>query len=100
LVVRSATAPALVVTAHAAGPKSVRRIQDQDMNTKSETKLLHACGLVADVLVERIDTECGWSPYLSVEDAQKIASVKEASRLGDLKSAARPGRIFRLTPAK
>jgi len=71
----------------------VRRVQDQDMKTKTETRLAHACDLGTNVHVERIDTD------LSVEDAQKLNSVKEASRRGDLKTAARPQRVFRLTPA-
>jgi hypothetical protein len=34
------------------------------------------------------------SPYLSIEDAQKLDEVREALRRGDLKTAAKLGRIF------
>ena len=68
------------------------------MKTKPKTKLVHEGDFVAEVPVELIQTEDGWSPYLSVEDAKKLDEVRAALRRGDLKSAARLGRIFRLTP--
>ena len=68
------------------------------MKTKAKTKLIHEGDFVADVPVELIETEDGWSPYLSVEDAKKLDKVREALRRGDLKSAAQFGRVFRLTP--
>jgi len=68
------------------------------MKTKAKTKLVHEGDFVAEVPVELIETEDGWSPYLSVEDAKKLDEVREALRRGDLKSAARLGRVFRLTP--
>ena len=68
------------------------------MKTKAKTKLVHEGDFVAEVPVELIETEDGWSPYLSVEDAKKLDDVREALRRGDLKSAAKLGRIFRLTP--
>jgi hypothetical protein len=68
------------------------------MKTKAKTKLLHEGDFVAEVPVELIETEDGWSPYLSVEDAKKLDEVRQALRRGDLKSAAKLGRVFRLTP--
>lgn len=68
------------------------------MKTKLKTKLVHEGDFVAEVPVELIETEDGWSPYLSVEDAKKLDEVKEALRRGDLKAAAKLGRVFRLTP--
>ena len=68
------------------------------MKTKAKTKLVHEGDFVAEVPVELIETEDGWSPYLSVEDAKKLDEVREALRRGDLKSAAKLGRVFRLIP--
>jgi len=70
------------------------------MKTKAKTKLVHEGDFVAEVPVELIETDDGWSPYLSVDDAKKLDEVREALRRGDLKSAAKLGRIFRLTPVK
>ena len=76
----------------------VRGFQDKTMKTRTRTKLVHEGDFVAEVPVELIETEDGWSPYLSVDDAKKLDDVREALRRGDLKSAAKLGRVFRLTP--
>ena len=68
------------------------------MKRKVKTKLLHEGDFVAEVPVDLIETEDDWSPYLSVEDAQKLDDVREALRRGDIESAAKLARIFRLTP--
>jgi hypothetical protein len=68
------------------------------MKTKTQKKLVQEGDLVAEVPVELIETEDGWSPYLSVADAEKLDQVREALRREDLRAAAKLGRIFRLTP--
>ena len=65
---------------------------------KSHTKLVHEGNYVAEVDIELIDSEEGWSPYLSVEDAKKLDEVKLALRKADLKAASRMSRVFTLTP--
>ena len=68
------------------------------MNTRHHTKLLHEGDYAAEVEVELIDTDEGWAPYLSLEDALKLDSVRQALRAGDLGTAQSLGRIFRLVP--
>ena len=68
------------------------------MRKKRHTKLVHEGQYVAEVEVELIETDEGWSPYLSVEDAYKLDDVRAALRRGDLKSAACLSRVFSLTP--
>ncbi len=68
------------------------------MTRRRYTKLVHEGQYAAQVEVELLDTGEGWSPYLSLEDAEKLDTVREALRHGDLKSAARLARVFRLTP--
>jgi len=68
------------------------------MKKRRQTKLIHEGRYVAEVDIELIDTDEGWSPYLSVEDAQKLDNVREALRREDLKSASRIARIYTLTP--
>ena len=53
---------------------------------------------VAEVDVELIDTGESWSPYLSLEDAQKLDDVREALRRQDIKAAKRLAQVFALTP--
>ena len=68
------------------------------MTTRHHTKLVHEGDYVAEVDVELIDSDTGWSPYLSLDDAYRIDDVREALRRGDLKAATGLARIFALTP--
>lgn len=68
------------------------------MTKRRHTKLVHEGNYVAEVEVEILDTGDGWSPYLSLEDAQKIDEVREALREGALQRATKIARVFSLTP--
>ncbi len=62
------------------------------MRKRHHKKLVHEENYVAEVDIELIDTDEGWSPYLSFED------VRESLRRGDLAAASRLARVFTLTP--
>jgi len=68
------------------------------MMKRVHTKLVHEGKYVAEVDVELVETDDAWSPYLSVEDAQKIDDVREALRQGDIGKASLLARVFTLTP--
>lgn len=68
------------------------------MSTRHFTKLVHEGEFVAEVEVELLYTDEGWSPYLSVEDAYRLDDTREALRRGDLVAASRFGRVYTLTP--
>jgi hypothetical protein len=68
------------------------------MRKRRHTKLVHEGQYVAEVEVELMETDEGWSPYLSLDDAYKLDDVRNALRRGDLKSATRLARVFSLTP--
>ena len=68
------------------------------MRKRHHTKLVHEGKYVAEVDIELIDTDEGWSPYLSLDDARKLDDVRHALRKGDVKSASHLARIFTLTP--
>ena len=59
---------------------------------------MHEGDYVAQVDVELIETDEGWSPYLSLEDAYKLDDVRDALRKGDVQEAMRVARVFKLTP--
>jgi hypothetical protein len=59
---------------------------------------VHEGQYAAEVEVELIESETGWSPYLSLEDAQKLDVVREALQRGNLKKASQLARVFQLTP--
>jgi len=68
------------------------------MNAKHYAKLVHEGEYVAEVDVELMYTDEGWSPYLSLDDAYKLDDVRDALRRGDVKSASRLARVYKLTP--
>jgi hypothetical protein len=68
------------------------------MKQRKKSKYVHEGQYVAEVDVEPLEDETGWSPYLSLEDAYKLDDVREALRQGDLESAAKYGRIYELRP--
>ena len=62
------------------------------------TKLVHEGQYVAEVDVELIEADEGWSLYLSLDDAQKLDDVREALYRKDMQAAGKLARIFTLTP--
>jgi len=68
------------------------------MKKRRYTKLVHEGPYVAEVDVELIETDTGWSPYLTLEDAYKVDDVRDALRRGDIGLASKMARVFTLTP--
>ena len=66
--------------------------------TRETIKLIHEGRYAAEVPVELIDDDTGWSPYLSVANARKLDRVRKALREGDIAAAAVHGRVFELVP--
>jgi hypothetical protein len=68
------------------------------MITRAKKKLVHEGPYIAEVDIELLESDTGWSPYLSLEDACKLDEVRTALRRGDIKGASRLARVFTLTP--
>ena len=68
------------------------------MRTRRQRKFLHEGDYVAEVDVELVETDGGWSPCLSLDDAYRLDDVREALRRGDIKAASRLARVYTLTP--
>jgi hypothetical protein len=68
------------------------------MSPRQKIKLVHEGQYVAEVAVEVTESEQGWSPTISLEDAYKLDDVREALRAGDLEAAAHCGRVYELRP--
>ncbi len=68
------------------------------MKKRKHTKLVHEGKYVAEVDIDLIDTNEGWSPYLSLDDAKKLDDVRDSLRKGDFETASRLARIYTLTP--
>jgi hypothetical protein len=65
---------------------------------RKTVEFVHEGKYAAEVPVELIEEEGGWSPYLSLEDAQKLETVRLALRRGDIAEASKHARVFELTP--
>lgn len=52
----------------------------------------------AEVEVTLIETGTDWSPYFSIEDAEKLDAVRVALRRGDLVAASKLARVYELKP--
>ena len=68
------------------------------MRKKNHAKLIREGEYVAEVDIELIYTDEGWSPYVSLDDAQKMDEVRDELRMGDLKAAAKHARVYSLSP--
>lgn len=75
-----------------------KREDGQADEKRHHTKLVHEGKYVAEVDVDLIESDEGWAPYLSLEDAYKLDDVREALRREDVERAARLARVYRLTP--
>lgn len=61
-------------------------------------KLVHEGDYVAEVAVQLVEADEGWSPYLTLEDSERLDDVRNALRRGDVTTAAKLARVFRITP--
>jgi len=66
--------------------------------TRKTTRLIREGKYAAEVAVELIEEEGGWSPYLSLDDARRLDDVRRALRAGDVAAAAKHGRVYELHP--
>lgn len=68
------------------------------MKKRKRVKLIQEGRYVAEVDIDLLEDETGWSPYLSVDDACKLDDVRNALRRGDLRAATAVARVFELHP--
>ncbi|MFH1793480.1 MAG: hypothetical protein ABIF45_03190 [Pseudomonadota bacterium] len=76
----------------------VELYETEDAVTRTKIELVREGKYAAEVSVELIEEEGGWSPYLSLEDARKLESVRLALRDGNITEASKYGRVFELMP--
>jgi len=68
------------------------------MNTRKRVKYIHEGKYAAEVEVDLFQDDTEWSPYLTVEDAEKLDDVREALVRGDIVEASKKARIYTLEP--
>ena len=70
------------------------------MRTRTVKRLIQEGDYLAEVEVDVMYGEDPWSPYLSVENAEKLDEVRLALRDRRLEEAAQHARVFELTPVR
>lgn len=68
------------------------------MSRRKQVKYVHEGKYVAEVEVDLIEDQTEWSPYLTVEDAEKIEDVRTALARGDVAAASKQARVYTLEP--
>ncbi len=68
------------------------------MHTRKHKKYIIEDKYVAEVEIELVDTEEGWSPYISLDDALKLDRIRELLQKNDIASAKKLAKVFTLTP--
>lgn len=68
------------------------------MNTRKLVKYIHEGKYAAEVEVDLLEDDTEWSPYLTVEDAEKLDDVRAALARGDIEEASKKARIYTLEP--
>ena len=68
------------------------------MTTKTQTKIIHEGEYMAEVSVEMTYTPDDWSPYLSLQEAEKLDNLRLALHQNDLQKAWQIAKIYHLTP--
>ena len=61
-------------------------------------KLIHEGQYIAEVIVDLIEDETGWAPYLSINDTEKLDKVRRSLKKSDIKTASSLAKIYTLTP--
>jgi hypothetical protein len=75
--------------------------KEEDVNAKTTKRLVRDGEFIAEVDVQLVEVEGGWTPYLSLDDAYKLDDVRDALRAGDIKRASQlASRVYRLTPVE
>ena len=70
------------------------------MSHRKMTRLVREGDYIAEVSVDLIEAEGGWSPYLTLDDAYRLDDIRDALRRGDMRTASRMARVYRLTPVE
>lgn len=69
------------------------------MSGRRTKRLVREGDLVAEVEVDLVEAEGGWTPYLALGDAYRLDDVRDALRAGDIERASQlADRVYRLTP--
>ena len=70
------------------------------MSHRQMTRLVREGDYIAEVSVDLIEAEGGWSPYLTLDNAYRLDDIRDTLRRGDMRTASLMARVYRLTPVE
>jgi hypothetical protein len=70
------------------------------MTKRKHTKLVHEGRYIAEVDIEIMESNDGWAPYLSLDDALKLDDVREALKREDVVLASEKSRVYEISRVK
>jgi hypothetical protein len=77
----------------------VARFQETETEmSRKSVQLIHEGKYAAEVPIELIEDETGWSPHVAIDDVKKLDRIRLALRRGDVAAASREARVFELLP--
>jgi len=68
------------------------------MNKRKHKKFIIEGKYVAEVEINIIDSDEGWSPYISLDDALKLDKIRESLKKNDIEAAKKSAKVFTLSP--
>lgn len=66
--------------------------------TRQSIRVIIEGKYAAEVPIDLIEDETGWSPYVTFDDATKVLDVRRALRRGDIATATKFGKVYELLP--
>ena len=66
-------------------------------STATKIRFVREGKYFAEVAVDIIEDELGWSPGLTLEGAEKLERVRAALKAGDMKTALRYAKVYEAT---
>ena len=70
--------------------------EEEDKMSRKQIKYIHEGSYVAEVGMELEDSDTGWSPTMSMEDACRLDDVRESLQQGDLETASRNSLVYEM----
>lgn len=65
---------------------------------KKTTKYIHEGKYVAEVEIELLHSDEGWSPYISLDDTLKLDEIRDALRQHNFTLARKYAKVYKLEP--
>ncbi|HIJ22534.1 MAG: hypothetical protein HON68_01400 [Gammaproteobacteria bacterium] len=64
--------------------------------SRKQKKYIHEGGYVAEVEIELQDSNTGWTPTMSLDDAYKLDDVRESLHQGDVVTASKNSIVYEM----